>query len=186
MSSRLSPVLSVRDLPAVELQAARLDGELYRVDECFSPIDEIEGTEHRARALATTLPERLIAEQHTAAWILGAIDSPPRRHRLCAAIGARGRAPDTARFIVREVVIDESELLSRGGMRLTTPLRTAIDLARFCPAWGEAESAIVTALMVDGRFGIDDCARNIDRRRNLPGKQRALERLGAVSAPVQH
>ena len=70
--SRLPGVLFHSDLPEAELHAAKLDGELYPVDQCFSPIDTIEGRWNRARALLLTVPARLIAEQRTAAWIYGA------------------------------------------------------------------------------------------------------------------
>ncbi|MCU1403664.1 MAG: hypothetical protein JWM70_1988, partial [Microbacteriaceae bacterium] len=39
--SRLESVLCRIDLPEAELQAARLDGEVYAVSECFCPIDVV-------------------------------------------------------------------------------------------------------------------------------------------------
>ncbi|MHB1171667.1 MAG: type IV toxin-antitoxin system AbiEi family antitoxin [Lacisediminihabitans sp.] len=177
MSPRLLPVLSRHDLPEPELQAARLDGEVFAIDECFSPIDEIEQRYHRARSLAVLLPERLIAEQRTAAWILGALDRPPTRHQFCVDIAARVRAPNSARLTVREVVIDETEFLSCAGLRVTAPLRTVIDLARFSAAFSEEERNLVAALMPLGGFGVEDCEAAMERRRNLPGKQRAMERI---------
>jgi hypothetical protein len=60
--SRLPPVLFHQDLPEAELHAAKRDGERYRIDQCFSPVDEIESRQLRARALALTIPARLIAE----------------------------------------------------------------------------------------------------------------------------
>jgi hypothetical protein len=181
MPTRLLPVLSRYDLPEPELQAARLDGELYRVDECYSPVDEIERRDNRALSLAVLVPERLIAEQRTAAWVLGALGDAPARHQFCADIGARVRAPEP-RITVREVVLDDTDLMTCAGLRVTTPLRTAIDLARFSDAFGGRERAMIRSLMVLGGFGAGECAKTMDRRRNLPGKQRALSRISAAAS----
>jgi hypothetical protein len=175
--SRLESVLCRNDLPEAELQAARLDGEVYAVSECFCPIDVLADRHHRGRSLSLVLPRRVIAEQLTAAWVLGAIPFPPRRHQLCADVGARVRSPDTVRASVREVVIEEAEILSFGGLRVTTPLRTVIDLARFSPDFGEYEREVVRSLMAMGGFGTDDCDTAMNRRRNLPGKAKAQERI---------
>lgn len=181
---RLSPVLSGYDLPSPELQAARLDGELFAVDRCFSPIDEIEQREHRAAALAFILVPKLIAEQRTAAWIHGALDTPPAIHELCARTEARVRPGSMIGMTLREVVIDDQDLEFVGGLRLTTPLRTAIDIARFSHVFGTDERSIVARLMAIGEFGIEECIWMIDRRRNLPGKHAALERLRESCLPA--
>jgi len=174
---KLPSVLSDADLPYPELQAARLDGELFGIDECFSPIDEIELCDHRARSLSLRLAPKLIAEQRTAAWIYGALDSPPAVHELCAQIHARVRPASLARMVIREVVIDDCDLIVLGGMRVTTPLRTVVDLARFSARFEAVESSIILRLMSIAKFGIDECVVMLDRRRNLPGKLSALGRI---------
>ncbi|MBK4346765.1 type IV toxin-antitoxin system AbiEi family antitoxin [Lacisediminihabitans changchengi] len=177
---RLASVLSPADLPSAELQAARLDGELYRVDECFSPIDQPTGLHHRALALAAITPRRLIAELHSAAWVWGALDQPPSRHRLCADITARTRPP-IGPAILREVVVDATDVVTLGPLRITTPLRTAVDLARLDP---EPHREVITRLFAIGGFGLADCEALIQRRRNLPDKRRALRRLQQAQPPV--
>ncbi len=176
---RLPSVLSVLDLPLAELQAALLDGELFTIDSCFSPIDEIEQRHHRGASLAALLPSKLIAEQRSAAWIHGALDAPPARHQLCARIDARVRPASISPIALREVVIDEDDIVTIGGMRVTTPLRTVVDLARFTASFAEAERQIITRLMVIGDFGVDECAAMLNRHRNLPGKRIALEQIRA-------
>jgi hypothetical protein len=180
MTQCLPPVLSPADLPEAELRAARLDGEVFPVGECFSPVDEVVGPMHRARSLAALLPPRLIAEQHSAAWVLGASDSPPSRPELCTDSDARTRPTALALLAVREVVIDASEYSWLGGIRVTTPLRTAIDLARFSDAFGAEEREIVARLAESGRFRLGDVIEAIERRRNLPRKRIAMMRLGSV------
>jgi hypothetical protein len=183
MSPRLASVLCSNDLPEAELQAARLDGELYAVSECFSPVDVISDRQNRGRSLSLVLPQRVIAEQLTAAWVLGAVTMPPHPHQLCADIGARVRSPNSGRASVREVVIDEADLLSFGGLRVTTPLRTVIDLARFSD-FGDRERDAVRLLMAMGEIGVDECEAAMNRRRNLPGKAIALARIRESAAAV--
>ena len=180
MTQRLPVVLSAADLPLAELLAARLDGELFRVDDCFAPVDEIEQPRHRAEALRAGLPERLIAEQHSAAWIWGALDTPPRRHELCVAMGARVSHVGVTRSSVREVVIEPWEIETVGGMRVTNPLRTVVDLARFSATFGDSEERISRWLALSSGFGFADCIDDLNRRRNLPNKRQAAERLRAI------
>lgn len=181
MPQRLPSVLSANDLPFAELLAARLDGELFRIDDCFAPVDEIEQPAHRARALRAGLPERLIAEQRSAAWIWGALDAPPRIHELCAAIGARTRSPSVSWIRLREVVIEPNEITTIDGMQLTTPLRTVVDLARFSVRFDEGEELLVAWLMRHYGFTVADCVADMNRRRNLPNKRQAIARLGRLT-----
>jgi hypothetical protein len=173
----LAPVLRVGDLPLAELCAARLDGELVGIDECFSPIDVHTGPFQRAAALTGAWSPRLIAEQRTAAWVWGATADSPARHQLCASVGARARALTPHRSVVREVVIDDDEIVLLASVRVTAPLRTVTDLARFSTEFTESEAEIVRQLLAGAGLGIDDCARALDRRRNLPAKKLALARL---------
>lgn len=181
---RLSGVLSRYDLPDPELQAARLDGELFALDECFCPIDELEQTHHRAASLSLLIPARVIAEQHSAAWVYGAIPFAPPVHEVCVDTRARQRPVPLSRLLVREVVIDPADVFIVDGLRVTTPLRTILDLARFSDSFGDDEACIVIELMRVARIATADCEEALNRRRNLPGKRRALQRLGGVPSSV--
>ncbi|CAN5480008.1 hypothetical protein BH10ACT4_BH10ACT4_11140 [soil metagenome] len=183
--SRLPSVLFHSDLPEAELHAAKLDGEVYSVDRCFSPIDEIEGRLSRARSLVLSVPGRLIAEQRTAAWIHGALHDPPLRHQFCTDITARMRPSALVAITVREVVIEDHDLLELGGLRLTTPLRTVVDLARNVVDFDDDELSAIGNLMRIGRFGGAECHAVLDRRRNLPNKRLALERIEEAARRVQ-
>ncbi len=178
MTLRLAPVLSTRDLPAAELRAAALDGELVPIDGCWAPIDEPDRASQRALALAVQLPDRVIVEQRSAAWVWGLLDAPPRPHDLCTAIGARVRTGE-GWPAAREVVIDEDEMVELGGIRVTTPLRTVIDLARFGAIFDEP---LVERLLAFGGVTVADCLEAMNRRRNLPGKRLAVERLSSLGS----
>ncbi len=180
--SRLPSILTPTELPEPELRAAALDGEVFAFLSAYCPIDEIESAAHRALVLAPALPARIIAEQRTAAWVYGVCDAPPRPLEVCTDITSRTKTAPRPGLTVREVVIEDHELARIGDLRLTTPLRTAVDLARFQREFGTAEAAIIRGLARLGGFGLDACLHAIDSRRNLPNKRRAHERLASSLA----
>lgn len=172
--TRLGSVLSAHDFPVAELHALRLDGELTAVDEAFIPVDQPAGLAERARSLALYTDGRLIVEQHSAAWVWGALLQPPARHELCASIGARSRSVHPRRIQVREVIIGADDWVDIAGVRVTTPLRTVVDLARFAEHY---EPEVVQRLLVDADLTVQHCIAQLNARRNLPRKKIALERL---------
>jgi len=183
MTPRLPPVLDSTNLPLPELQCAALDGEVFPLDLVFCPIDEFETLHLRARALGTVIDSRIIAERMTAAWLWGAVSRPPRRHHLCVSIGARTRPPLGLQAMLREVVITEDDIATVAGVRITSRLRTVLDLARFCQSFDEREKAVVRTLMADENLDYAECVRSLEARRNLPQRRRALERLASVGNP---
>lgn len=175
--TRLGTALTTHDFPLAELHALRLDGQLVAIDDAFMPIDQPDGPSQRAAALAQLCQHRLIAEQRTAAWIWGASESPPSRHELCASIGARTRPSEARRMVVREVVVGDEELRTLSGVAVTAPLRTAIDLARFQSSF---DAELVARLLAIANLNVDDCVRELRRRRNLPRKKLALARFASL------
>ena len=117
-------------LPLAERMAARLDGELFALGGAHFPIDEVETPALRLAGALAGFPHRLIAELGTAAWVWGATPVPPTRLELCVDLGARARPQHASPADLREVVLTAGDLTQLGERRVTTPLRTAIDLAR--------------------------------------------------------
>src|SRR3990170_1397188 len=176
MTRVLPSVLSRFDLPEAELHAAKLDGELFAIDECFGPVDIVELSHHRGQSLSRVLPPRLIAELRTAAWVLGALGYPPYVRQVCADSAARYRCIGVPRLSVREVVLHEDDTVYRGGLRVTTPLRTTLDLARFNAEFDGSDALLVGRLAEIGSFGLAEVLEDLDGRRHLPGKSRAANR----------
>ena len=176
--TRLSPVLTARDLPVAELRAMEIDGQLVAVDEGFAPIDLPPSPTQRAASVAMYCQQRLIAEQRTAAWIWGATLDPPVRHELCVSIGARARTTHPGRLQVREVVIAAGEVVTLGAVRVTTPLRTIMDLARFQNPF---DPELVTSLLQVSNLAVGTCIAELRSRHNLPQKKLALRRLEEIS-----
>ena len=170
----LPSVLDDHDLPAAELAAMRLDGELYPLAGAYCPIDQIETAAHRARAVRGRRSPRLIAELGTAAWVWGAIPRLPAPVEFCVDLAARARLRPNPHTTVRELVLDPEDVVDLDGSGVTSPLRTAVDLARFQDAF---DPDAVAALAAIGGFGWQECLAVLDRRRNLPAKNRAKARL---------
>lgn len=180
MAAALSSVLTSAELPLAELHAARLDGELMPLGFGFCPIDLPEDPALRALSLRGAVPERVIAEQHTAAWIWGALAAAPARHTLCVAAEARVSRAPIAWAQLREVSIEEHELAMLAGLRLTTPLRTAFDLARWQHPFTAQDAEALRQLAAVGGFGPRELIERTREGRNLPHRRRTLARIDAV------
>ena len=127
MTSLAPPLIDTNVLPMVELLALCLDGHLYRVGDAFATPEMPDGPELRARAFALSAPGWAIADRGSAAWIHGTRSSPPPVPQVCVPPKRRGRASSP--------MIDPShrgvrpdEVVTFGATRVTSPLRTAVDL----------------------------------------------------------
>lgn len=166
--SRIPITLEAGDLPAVELQAMRLDGELFALVDSWCPVDVVETPEVRARAVMAGRSDRLVAAGSTAAWIWGALPVLPRPIELCADVRARARLRPGSDAVVHEFVLDEGDVVSFGGSAVTTALRTLTDLARS----RTADDDVLRRLAATGGIGVDDALASI-RLRALPGSRSA-------------
>lgn len=176
---RLSPVLADPDLTPVELQAARLDGEVYDLAGAYCLVGELEAPRHRARAVLGARSPRLIAELGTAAWVWGAADEPERLE-FAVTPDARARLAPAHHIVVREIVYDAGDLTSLDGCRVTTPLRTILDLAR-CE--DRFDLALVTRLAAVGGLDLADCLASLEGRAGIPLKVRARSNLRRALTP---
>ncbi|MCS5712987.1 SAM-dependent methyltransferase [Herbiconiux sp. CPCC 205716] len=189
MPPSLPFLLDRTDLHLAELHAARLDGDLVGVGDRFSPAD-IAGTvdlrgarELRALSLLPRLPVGLVVERRTAAWLHGAWAAPPGPLELCVRSDHRVRVVPDVAWSVRQAVLRPDELILVRGVLSTTPLRTALDLLRLPPDDrydGRHRSAVITLLLMQ-TSGRERAAAALHRSPHLPHKQRALDRLAALS-----
>ncbi|GAA1774110.1 hypothetical protein [Agromyces lapidis] len=156
--ARLPQVLGTDDLPLAELCAARIDGELFVIDEGWAPVDEPELPSTRAAAAALRVPRRLIIERLSAAWVHGALDVPPRTAQFCVPLHDRVAVVSSPRTSVREVVIDSGDVLELGGARCTTPSRTAFDLLRDATL-DDSFAELVVSRLLEAHAGSGDALR---------------------------
>jgi len=116
-----------------ELTAARLDGDVVELGEAYAPADLVETPALRAASLAPLMEGMRDAAfaGMSAAWIHGAGDAPPELHELQSATERRLRAPATRRLLVHDPVLDPVDVQHLGGIAVTMPERTLIDLLRW-------------------------------------------------------
>lgn len=117
-------------LSIAELSAARLDGHLVELGEGYIPADAIETAHLRAASLRELLGSHLAATHESAAWVHGAIDEPPERHRVQRAVDRRLHHVIDRRLTYRDGCLAGADLCAFGGVWVTTPVRTLADLAR--------------------------------------------------------
>ena len=182
MPPTLPRLLTARDLPEVELQAAALDGELVRVVDSWASVADPDDPVRRASALADALGTTVIAARETAAWIWGARAAPPRR--LDAVVPSSARHHDAGPDVrVGEVLIDDDETVRLGGLRVTSPTRTVLDLLRG-DDWSAAAERLVRTLMADHQVDPRRVTGLVRRHGRLPHRRRAALRLRTLVDPL--
>lgn len=122
-------LVTPNDWPEAEARAAVLAGELVPVGDCWASPAEPQDPELRALAVRWRLDDdRLIACGRTAAWIWGACSRPSVPFDVC--VGREDRVKNRGDRPVREIAIGREEVTVVAGLRVTDPVRTALDLLR--------------------------------------------------------
>ncbi|TDN42757.1 transcriptional regulator with AbiEi antitoxin domain of type IV toxin-antitoxin system [Curtobacterium flaccumfaciens] len=183
-----SRLLTSDDWPESELRAAVLAGELVAVGPCWASPAEPQTPELRAAAAAWVLSDgRLIASTLTAAWIWGAASRPPAPLEVC--IPPQVRVHVDADVRLREVRIDLHDTVRLGALRVTLPVRTAVDLLRTpgtaSGRFGAAEASAVRGLLATGAAGTSDVVERLSALGTVPMVRQAERRLRALQEPAQ-
>lgn len=133
-------------LSEAELRAARLDGHVVEVGAAFMPADAVETVELRAASLAHLAGDGRALTHASAAWVHGAIGEPPNVPCVQRSVARRVGPPHGARVRYRDLVLPPEDVERRGGVDVTTPVRTVVDCVREVVA-EDADAAVVTALL---------------------------------------
>lgn len=130
--------------------------------------DAIDLTE-RLQLLATVLPSDAAFSHGTAAALLGAAMDPPRRAHVV--LTPRRVLPQRAELVVHRRLLRPSDVITHGGLRLTSGAQTFLDLAA---AVAPAELvAVGDALVRAGRLDADQLTRRLARADRVRGVVRA-------------
>ena len=179
----MTPFPLLDELPDVELQTTRLDGESYRLADAYLPIGIRPEPAVRATAALVGRSPRLIAALGTAAWIWGAARQAPARGEYLVDLAARWRPAPSRTIDITESVLHPDDVIRWGRAAVTTPLRTVIDLARFRPSFEERDARAVRELARIGSFDAAAAVAALSRSRNLSHKHLAAERIRAAFSP---
>ncbi|MDQ6752608.1 MAG: hypothetical protein M3017_04135 [Actinomycetota bacterium] len=174
-----------RSFSRTELRAMSLDGVLAPVfADAYTQASLPHTPALRARAVALALPanlaDRAVIGRLSAAWIYGC-SAAPARISLLIDVGHRVAAlRPWSGCILHEVSLGRFDAVSLAGTPVTTPLRTAVDLALHL----DAESCLpaLRAISRDASLG---CPLGLIRQalkagHRIPHKGAALERIRAL------
>lgn len=170
-----------------ELQAMAADGVLTRLSQRgFLPPGAAATPQLRARAAACTIPQpirqRVVAGRMTAAWIYGCAAEPDRIALLVDASRRISSLRATRGCSFHEVRLGPFDVVSLGGLLVSSPLRTAVDIAlhverdRALPAL----AALLAAPELNVRLRL--LVRAVEATPRLPHKKSALATLAALPA----
>jgi len=168
-------------LSETELIAASLDGHLVRLGEGFVPADTVETAALRAASIGPFLGDDAAATHASAAWILGACDEPPVRHSIQRCVAHRTRQRLDHRYRYRDPRVEDADLLRLGGLAVTTPTRTAADLARE----EDEDAGVLLCGLARAHPGVLALAADwFLARGKMPGKRPALRLLARCQEEV--
>ncbi|WP_431277379.1 type IV toxin-antitoxin system AbiEi family antitoxin [Leifsonia poae] len=181
MTALIPRLLDSAVLPLAELQAARLDGQLYRVGDAFATVDTPDTAELRAAAFRLSAPRAAVADRLTASWIHGARAGPPVTLQVCVDSAHRISARTLQGLDVRQCILSRGDVVKLGDARVTSPLRTVVDLLRTVDRLTHGLAVELHVLLRLGDDDIGSCQERILRQHRVPGTRRALDRLAGLA-----
>jgi hypothetical protein len=169
-----------------ELQTLAADGLLDRLYHRGYTLPGVASSPQlRARAAAGAVPlpvrQRVVAGRMTAAWIYGCAAEPDRLALLVDAKRRVSSLRNTRGCTLHEVKLGPFDVVSLGGLMVSSPLRTALDIALHVEA-GRAIPALEGLLarpQKDVRLRLLVLA--IEATPRVPHKRAALEKLAALA-----
>ena len=99
------------------------------------------------------------------------------RHSAAVTPEARARLAPVHHITVREIVYEPGDVATLDGHRVTTPLRTILDLARFAEPF---DPQTVARLAEIAGLRLEDCLASLESRSGIPAKHRAQRTLRAA------
>ncbi|WP_457950282.1 hypothetical protein ACTAQI_06715 [Pseudarthrobacter sp. alpha12b] len=169
-----------------ELQSLAADGLLARFHQHGYTLPGLPASPQlRAKAAAGAVPaairQRVVAGRLTAAWIYGCAAEPDRLALLVDAKRRVSSLRNTRGCTLHEVKLGPFDVISLGGLMVSSPLRTALDIAlhvepeRAVPAL----AALLARPQQDVRLGL--LVRAIEATPRVPHKRAALEKLAQLA-----
>jgi hypothetical protein len=166
-----------------------LDGLVRRVyRETYRRSDCPEDAAARARAAANALPPalrgRVALGRQCAAWVYGCAPPPPLLSVVTDHRRRTTAVPPSGSTTMHQVALGPFDVNLVGGVPVTTPLRTALDIA----VHGTEATAVEILAALAAAPGLDCQLRLVEaalaNMRRVPGKTRALERLRQARGPA--
>lgn len=166
----------------VELQAMRLDGLMVHVcGESYVRTDQPTTPAIRAQSALNAVPRslhrRVALARQTAAWVYGCAPAPSvvslvtDHRRRTTALPLSGPA------VMHQVTLGPCDLSTIGGVEVTSPLRTALDVAIHGQDSWAVDALRNIAAAPELRCPLHLVVLSLEHAARVPGKARALARL---------
>jgi hypothetical protein len=171
-----------------ELQSMAADGVLTQLyQHGYTVPGAAASPQLRARAAAHGVPapvrRRVVAGRMTAAWIYGCAREPDRLALLVDAKRRISSLRSTRGCTLHEVRLGPFDVVSLGGLMVSSPLRTALDIALHV----ETERAVPALRLLLAKPELDVRLRllvlAVEAIPRLPNKNAALEKLSLLASP---
>ena len=169
-----------------ELQSMAGDGVLSQFHQHGYTLPDVAASpQMRARAAANAVPaairQRVVAGRMTAAWIYGCAGEPDRLALLVDAKRRISSLRNTRGCSLHEVRLGPCDVVSLGGLMVSSPLRTALDIALHVDAQRAlpALEALLSRPENDVRLRLLVLA--IESTPRVPHKKSALEKLARLA-----
>ena len=160
-----------------ELHAMILDGVVCAViGDTFRPATVAVTPELRAAAVSHHIPaslaHRAVVAQLSAAWVYGCAPPPELFSLVVDNNGNSVCTPPFCRCSIRQVYLNALDVVRIGAIPVTSPLRTALDVARTAPP--PLARAVLTAMCRDAalRCPLVDISQALAAAAHVPGKRR--------------
>lgn len=166
----------------VELQAMRIDGLLHRVcGDSYARADLHLDPLARAQSAILCVPEplrfKVALARQSAAWVYGCASLPGAVNLVTDHRRRTTALPPFSDALMHQVALGPCDVTVMGGVGVTSPLRTALDVA----VHGHESWALPSLIKLSTRpaLGCDLVlvVRALEATRRVPGKNRALARL---------
>lgn len=141
-----------------EIAAMRLDGVLFEVYGAFLPADQADVVATRVHVARQTAPPQYILDRLSAAWVWGAVETPPEPPEFCQDMTRRGTDRYNTYRSQRYVRLRDGECVSFTTGSVLSPWRTVLQLLRWTPA---VEADTIAALLTLERMTPDDVATRV-------------------------
>jgi hypothetical protein len=173
---------------SAELQAMRIDGLVRLViGQSYLRSDFREDPATRSRAAARSVPHslrpRVALGRSCAAWIYGCAPPPPLISLVTDHRRRTTALPPFTQAVMHQVALGPFDVNLVGGVSVTTPLRTALDIA----VHGENRDAVPILRAIAAAPELDCPLRLVEAALmtavRVPGKTRALTRLRLAQGP---
>lgn len=182
----VSQTLSWLQLTPSEQSAMALDGDLWRCGTTLVEPDSPDDALNRLRLASVGCPPNVALVRLSAAWVWHTFEVLPQRVSVSSIDRTRLTSHTNGQFVACDLRFADGDLVRDQSRYVTSPARTATDIARYETTLKEEEilALLRRLLRVHERvFGTSEALiERIDRSRNLPYKSRCLSRLNEALA----